>query len=505
MDSSFSVKKRAFLVAAVVKSAAVGLAAALAAVGILLLAFKLAAAVASPLWYVLAALAAFIVAGGITFLVLHPTDKNVARTLDEENSLRERVQTSLEFDGKEGAVLSLQREDAAARVEKLPSGRLNFGRIWQYAVALVVALALCVTGIAVPAAAQPVQPDPDAAPFTYTTYQQVGLSELITNVLASEVPDAAKSSAVTTLTELDGTLRSAKTVGEMRVAVTSAYGDVSAVMLGSTNYRTVALALDALHMARLASATATGAIAYRRTAVSSYDDVRRFRESTGLTEVNNAVIGQVDGMREELNAAGDALSEALTSTATGIEGALLGTGLDETDALFASLDRLAVALSDVETQRAGGAGEELVYSMVNLAIDDFGNFFCAALADQSYCLLVGRFVTVRLCTLFGLAIPDFDKNEVPVLSQPLPDDATDPDPDDQQGSGGGYGDGETEFGSDDYIYDPDTGEFVRYGDLLARYYAIVTERLRNGEIDEEQAKTAQDYFDILFGASDLEE
>jgi hypothetical protein len=44
------------------------------------------------------------------------------------------------------------------------------------------------------------------------------------------------------------------------------------------------------------------------------------------------------------------------------------------------------------------------------------------------------------------------------------------DKDEEEGGDGGLGDGDYNFPSDELVLDPDTGEQVRYGELLAKYY-----------------------------------
>ena len=44
---------------------------------------------------------------------------------------------------------------------------------------------------------------------------------------------------------------------------------------------------------------------------------------------------------------------------------------------------------------------------------------------------------------------------------------------DDNSHGGGFGDGDQIYGSEDEVYDPVTGEYVKYGEILQRYYDIV--------------------------------
>ena len=64
--------------------------------------------------------------------------------------------------------------------------------------------------------------------------------------------------------------------------------------------------------------------------------------------------------------------------------------------------------------------------------------------------------------------------------------------------GGGVGDGAI-FGSNDLVLDPVTGQYVEYGTLLDKYYAVVFEKLQNGSYNDEQKKMIENYFALLYG------
>ena len=84
-------------------------------------------------------------------------------------------------------------------------------------------------------------------------------------------------------------------------------------------------------------------------------------------------------------------------------------------------------------------------------------------------------------------------------------DPGDPDSGDGEDHRGGYGDGELEFGGDDMIFDPATGEYVKYGDLIAEYYRLMQEYLESADLTPEQKATVQNYFGILLSGSKTEE
>ena len=110
-----------------------------------------------------------------------------------------------------------------------------------------------------------------------------------------------------------------------------------------------------------------------------------------------------------------------------------------------------------------------------------------------YILVVGVLVFM-LSSLFMVAIPQFER---PVLKDS--GSAGDGPNDDGSGSGGGVGEG-VEFGSDDLVLDPLTGEYVTYGTLYAKYNTLKEEKLKDGKYDytDEQRRVIEEYFKLLY-------
>lgn len=150
VSDNFLKVKRRFLTGAIVKSAVCGVSFGLFAVGLLLLIMKLNGIPFGIVWYVVAGIACALLCGGITFLFLKPSNKRVAKTVDDEFGLKEQVQTSLAFSRDSGDVILMQRERAEDAIRALPRRKVKFSKIWQYFVIGILAVALAVAGILVP-------------------------------------------------------------------------------------------------------------------------------------------------------------------------------------------------------------------------------------------------------------------------------------------------------------------------------------------------------------------
>ena len=114
-------------------------------------------------------------------------------------------------------------------------------------------------------------------------------------------------------------------------------------------------------------------------------------------------------------------------------------------------------------------------------------------------------VTTKLCNLFGITEADLT-DEAPDVQIEVPkadngsveEDGSDIEEPDDTINSGGLGTGETIYGSDDLVYDPDTGTYRPYGEILDSYYAKVNELIVDGKLDDDVKKAAENYFGILY-------
>lgn len=194
MEENFlKFKKRVWrdiLIKCIVAGAAAGLMAVLA----VLLPCKLYGIKLFWLFYILIALGGFAAGGGIAFLILRTDDKKIAKRLDSELDLAERVQTSLSFGGQSGAMFDMQRADAVAALKSKPVKSLAFKNIIATCLCGFIALAGM---IAVPVVATTVPPvfaaqeeeSPVDPPRDITDWEWTALDELIDYVKASKKAD----------------------------------------------------------------------------------------------------------------------------------------------------------------------------------------------------------------------------------------------------------------------------------------------------------------------------
>lgn len=71
------------------------------------------------LLFVLCSVGVFLVSFIVSFIILKPNDIKVAKRIDKQMNLKEKISTMLEYEDKEGYIITKQREDAADKLNNL--------------------------------------------------------------------------------------------------------------------------------------------------------------------------------------------------------------------------------------------------------------------------------------------------------------------------------------------------------------------------------------------------
>lgn len=472
MGQGFEQIKKKRLISAIVKATICAVSCALFAVGIVLLPLKFMGVNMNAGYYVLIAVAAAVIFGGIVFVLLRPTDKRLAKDLDTRYNLDEKVQTALAFANENGAIIQLQREDADSRLQSIPQPKLNFANSWQYFVIAVICLALFFTAVFVPADSAAGSGDPPVydPPFELTEFDEEAVRELIENVNSTSLDEQLRSAVVDILNTLLDDLADATVESQKIEMVSTAMRDIDGLMRGSLSYLQLSVDVASAGVIEIAWINSKGIKVYRDYLLREYEDVQQFAADS-VDVVTDATVEWFDALEARIG-------EEKAVVASNLYLALLGTKVQPSNNMYVALNQLSHALSDENYNEQ--------------AFVKFGYDLIDEIAAQSYTLAVNRFVIDKLALIFGVNAID-TADYAPGETTAPPDDG-----DDNHQSQGGFGEGDVLYGSDDLVYDPDTGEYVQYGQLLNKLYAMVQERLRSGQLTEEQAKAITAYFEILF-------
>lgn len=519
MKNNFKKLKSHFLMLAIIKSAICGVAVALIAVSAVFLGFKLSAKILNPVFYVLIALAAFAAVGALTFLILRPTDKSVARVLDKDYDLNERVQTSLEFENDKSVISAMQRDDAEEKLSGLKLKRPSFKKNWHYLALAVLAAAAIIVSAIIPARTVPAEVLPEDRPYVLTEIQRRTILELIDEVNAAELSDELKTGAVAPLSGLldeNSGLPTAQTVGEMNIMVDDAITVLTGVLEGGLSYAPLSVQMGSAGYVYVVRAIRRGAAVYADQPLISHENFVDFMQkkddlvdstvSVNLNQYCEKLTETESGSEanEETSEADSvaALRTKLAEISNGMATVLDRSEFNEQDKLYAALNSFAGDLNEVSLNETANTNKDLKAALQSV-IDDSAVTIGEALALQTYRLGINRYIDIRLWKAFDMEIKpiparftdSYEYDENGSLGQ-------DTNPSEGDNQEGGYGEGESKFGSDDKVFDPYTAEYVPYGELMERYYAIAQEYLNTDNLTEEQKVAVREYFQVLYSGLD---
>ena len=490
--------KRKFLLSAILKSVVCGISFGLVAVSIMLLSFKLNAITINAGYYVLLGLGGALVCGAIVFMIFMPTDKYVAKKLDNEYELGERVQTSLEFSQQDGMLVKFQRYDAGEKMKELPRAKFRFSRVWQYFVIAILAVALTFTAFFIPAKTVlgdngPTFDDVDDTPYSLTAFQEAAINELIKNVRESALEDGLKNDTAAELGKLLENLRLATNMGEMRNSVNYAIYYINEnILSANTNVQISAVMKNSVPY--LSDAIDDGIVTHRQIQLLDFNNVKYYNTNMiGL--ITNAVTPHLLNMFSALTVDGGDLSASLGGLAKSISSALSASELDTDDGLYTVLNGFATKLVEISAQEPWEASQS-IDSLYRVFSDDLTD----AISVQSNNLAMNRFIRNRLQIVFGMY--ESDPDYVPGLSSENPEEPEGPGDSEGPAQGDGKLDGDIIFGSKDKVFNPLTGEYVPYGELLQWYYEEFGKLVESGTLSPEQVHAATVYFDLLFNGFD---
>ena len=502
IGDKFEQLQKKHLMWAIVKSVVCGGSLGLFVTGVFLLAFKLGGVYLAPLYYALIGVGLAAISGGMFYwLLFKPTAKKVAKYTDDEYGLNERVQTALAYSDKSGTLVELQREDAEEKLNSLPERKFSFAKIWQFCLIGFIALAIGVAGITVPASAETgYAKDPNSRPRTATEEELAGVRELIADIENSSLSTPLKSSVGDDLNQLLTDLGKVKTEGEMSDTVFGAISAVSGVLSPTLTYQAIGSALAEFDQGYLGQAVTNGGGVYQYYMLTLYDEVRVF-DAVKYDAANIKVSRGISPLRNNfaLTISGG-LPATLTATYSGTLGALAVSGIPASDALYGVVKSFADSVLQIKTKYQNSSDDAGAQAAIDTLMGTFVVELTSAVSEQAYNAAINVFVANRLKTIFNyppleLPLIDPDKGDPEETDPSKPGEGN---PNNPNGPGSS-GDGETQYGSDDEVWVPGRG-YMKYGDVIDEYYALINQYLHSDELTEEQKNMIRAYYDILFGS-----
>lgn len=431
---------------------------------------------------VVCALLGAAVAVGVGFIVLllsRPTSRRLARRIDKDLALGEKVQTMLAFKKSDDTIAVLQREDADRRLREASAGKVKERHWWKHILSPLLASAMVAVACMTPLKVIEPPPLPEEPPYDATDWQLKALDELIENVKKSEMEASPKGLVVQRLEGLRDVIESIDKQDDMKETVIATISYINKVADDANSNAEIA---DAMEKSKSASLGQLFEAVRTLNGVSAEKDLKAIRETLVGTEL-------------------DSLLEALTED---IDGVLSESKISSTDKLYEAFDDLSASLKPVR-EKIGS------YTSANIQ-SDIDSAFASAYKSVNSALLVqysnddvAYSTVVRLMEIFGITKDELPKEDVPMRDSDLGSDEEQKEDDEKAENDGGLGSGEIIYGSDDMIYDPDKGEYVVYGTVINDYYPKVVEKMFDSGIPEELEEFVLDYFATLFNGSANEE
>lgn len=475
MSLTFEQIKKRHNLEALIKSLILGLSLGALSVGLVLLVVKLVGASLWWLYFLIIGLGVMGIASAVAFLFLRRNDIQMATYLDEKLQLPEKIQTMIEFDGQEGDLIEIQRNDAQKVLQTTPLNVSFFKRFLVCIVSLCISISMLVTGIVVPAKADDVNTNSTDLGFTVTQWQLNAVGELIEYVHTSDMQEEAKTLTVSTLEALKAKLPNIDIRRYMVAEVVSAIMMVDTIVESVNSYKVLAVKIYATSNEQLKHVAKTllelSGIAYNEK----------------LNEIREAFTG--DELQSTLNAFSVALAGALVDIEVISEDKLKNAfSLFAQDIAQIAQDNLTGTTTDAQIQNS-------IDDAFKRASDGIGS----ALSMQYENKVVRDYIKDALIKIFKL-----NANEVPPLpgdAIPVLRDSEDENFDEGKDPGSGSpGDGSDLYASSDKIYDPfgeEGGEYKPYGEAYDDYYKIVEGLMIEQAFDDDLLKFITNYFNKL--------
>lgn len=472
---------------------------------------KLDAQKANQIGFLAIGLGLTLLIAGIILLASIRGDKKIARKLDQDYQLDERVQTMLAYEKKHGTMYELQRLDTDKTLGDVNFSGYVFKKVWVALLCLVICAGLFGASFAfkpkpVVIDEPPPPPEEELEPFELSENQMSGILTLIAQLEASEMSSPYKENISTALQTMLEELVLATTMVERDASLEKAI----TYILDQTDSSSVGYEL-------ITTLWETGTVSAKQLAkaINFYDwakdEDKAFNDYIELIDAFKNVF-KYTGTDEE-KPSDEELLESLKGTlalaSTKIKSALEIALVDENDAYYKVFmylieadelnpDGTRVLGFDAIVAQADTLGYKNTQRELDNLIEKVKGDIHRACEQNKTNIDMGELVITRVASLFSYPIPKFER---PQLFDAIVDDGTG-----EEGTGGamgGIGSGTT-YGSDDLVYDPITNAYVEYGVIVDRYRELMYGATEGGQYTEEEINAIRKYFDILYGGFDTE-
>lgn len=479
-----------------------GIATTLLAVGGLLLTAKLLKKSLPLFLYVLIPVCSFAAAWCICYFLSRSKDDKLAKRLDKEFALNDRVQTMIEFQDKQTPMIRLQRTDAQARLEATSLSKFKWKGLWACLTALVCAAAIFVTGLALPkteAEGDDLPPAPPEIVFEITDLQKTKLARLIQNVKESKAEDVVKTTIVAELEGLQLSLDEIETANELYEKIAAVIVTVDEFVEQHNTYKRVYEEIRAnksIALHQLAFGVALNDLPAR------------------IDMIKAELSSETDKIKEELSSEMDEKSKtslaaiaAITAFVNDLRDSLAILDENETDGLMVAFTALIEDLTAVANLDYEKYAYDTVFDELTSAFNNHVKAIETALNQQTENRTVTSDVIERLIVIFNVPsekIPFYGGTPLEGLEGSGNND------DEEVVPGDGIIIDGTQYPSNETIYDYYIKVICEYGQVFeneehAHNYKkeindLISTGVANGTITPELEEMLRSYLDALSGS-----
>lgn len=464
MSLQFLKIKRKITLEAILKSCFISISLGVLVSSILLIIYKTTGLKYNLIYIILIGIGVFVVASILLFLIFKPNNVKVAKRIDKQLQLKEKIHTMIEYEGKAGPLVDVQRQDAIEKLSAISLKKFKMKISLYFLIFPLVALSLCTTSIVIKAKA-PEEP-PAEEPITGDPYAILQIRIIIRNVNANTVlMQSAKDSFVEILEKLISDVNVENITRNQEVSF--ANQAINSISLSSINVNSIDEVINALKNSNNEDIHDLGISISEYSSESmnkSLDTIRAYLVHASLNERKKRL--------QEYNVDGFEL--------------IANERLDQND----EMNLFFVNLYNTLQQ----AIESSTYNDdITLAIENAKEDLESVVIKQKETLVVANYIEEALIEIFQLP----NNTETPVNPAPpsggLGDETT------EEGNGGGGGSGDIIFAGDDLFYDPDGG-LLPYYEVISKYMTYIDGLIADGVIDEELRGYYVEYFNSLYNA-----
>ena len=423
-----------------------------------------------------------VIVGFSTYFILRKNDKRLARELDSEFGLKERLQTSLEYKDLNTPMAALLREDVEDKTSKLNKKQIRVKKLPLYIISVVVSSLLSMV-LVLFLPFNIIQPKPEEkTPFELTGMQEKQMEAIIARVEASNMKEPAKGEVANEVRALLNVLKTTKIKDDADALISLSVKKIDTITKSTgTSYQLYELLLEAdnaytKEMGRLLTLLDWSKFKIKREKIRAYFEHKEY----GTEDADIAKITEDTAL-------------LVREAGSELRSALLKSGIDESDRLYGELLSTATRMEKLASELENGyinyratVGTTEYGAIFDLIEDDIYR----ALDEQNVSYSVGFGASDEIRKMFGFSVPNREDNGSEKKDNEENDDSDEKE--DKPTDGGGTS-GSDIYGSDDQIYDKNEG-YINYGEVLNTYYQI----MGSTEYTDEQKVEIQKYFETLF-------